>query len=145
MIGRLSFWVGILLIVGSYVWELSGSLQHDPNAPFPFLGFLTAVNGFTLFFWVVGGFLMTFSGWRNHKADMDKSPASRKRGRFPVVTCILAALFAVPAVQPLIWADKTASPFGSFAEPVCLIGIAAEILCLVALVLRLRRKVQDPS
>ena len=149
MLAKLSYWAGAILIVGAYAWGLSGSLQHAPNTPFPVIGFLKAITPLTLVLWGIGGCLIAFSMRLRSRAaagsELAMEPDTPKRSRRAwIATIVLVVLFAIPTAQPLIWSDKTASPFGAFAEPVFLVGMAVEALCLIAFVLLWRRGPRRP-
>ena len=145
MLRKIGFWMGVVLILGSYTWGLYGSLQHEPNTPIPVAGFVRAFTGLTLICWVVGGCLIAVSRPGKRTVAVPDPTAVTHRRRFPIATVVVMALLVVPAIQPLIWPNKTASPFGAFAEPVCLVAAMLEALCVMALVLRWRRKTEIPK
>jgi len=136
MLGRLSFWTGVVFIVGSYMWGLWGALQRIPGAGVSPLAPLKAFTLTTLVFWAIGGVLIVLSLRQRNTAPAEV----KKMGRFrQLLPYLVAVVFLVPAAQPLVWSDKSTSPFGPFAEHALFAAILIEILCVIVMARRVQR------
>lgn len=136
MLARLSFWTGILLIAGSYLWGLWDALQRAPGVGLSPMAPLKAFTPTTLACCVIGAILIVLS-LRRPRPEAGKA---KKMGRFrQLLPYVMAIIFLVPAAQPIVWSDKSTSPFGPFAEHAMFIAIMIEILCVIVMARRVQR------